>query len=265
MTTAIRISALAAAVLLAGGLSGQAHAGNITPYYLFDGDSQKAVEIVNGAVTSSFSIPSLGYGVAITSSIWLGNRDNNGATQFTLGGAATGQTSSGPGGISQILDGTSNGVNNFGVTCCGVNEVTIANLDWTNQTALFAIPAGGDGIAYDTNSQSLFVSMFGNTVEQFTTTGTELGSFSTSGEVVGLAYEQATDTLWGWDRTDSSLVQYSTAGTLLQSDSVSTGLSNPFGGEMAMSAVAAVPEPASIALMGAGIIALGMTGRRKAN
>ncbi|MBS0361259.1 MAG: PEPxxWA-CTERM sorting domain-containing protein, partial [Proteobacteria bacterium] len=83
--------------------------------------------------------------------------------------------------------------------------------------------------------------------------------------VAALAYEQSSDTLWGWDRSTSSLNQYATDGSLLQSQSIdvaSYGVSNPWGGEMAMSAGAA-PEPAAWALMILGFGAAGAHLRRR--
>jgi hypothetical protein len=240
-----------------------AQAGNVTPYYLLDGDSQRAAVIVNGVVTNSFTIPSLGYPVAIQgSSVWIGHRDNAGGTEYTLAGVPTGNTSPGGAVISQILDGTTNGTNNFGATCCGTVAVTIANNDWSGQSVLFTLPTGAAGIAYDPITDSLFVSFFDATVRQYGMTGSLLGSFAAS--LVGLAYESATDTLWGWDRNNSALLQYSKTGTLLETNVVDldgTGISNPFGGEMAFSAsTTEVPEPAAIALFCAGL--LGLAGLR---
>src|SRR5947209_16935626 len=99
-------------MLLLAGASISASAASATPYYLFDGDSSRAVEIDNGAVVAGFSTFSSGYPPAITNSIWLGGRDNTGAQQYTLNGVPTGNTSVGGPVISQILDGTTSGVHN---------------------------------------------------------------------------------------------------------------------------------------------------------
>lgn len=254
------------AITLSIGAATSAQAGNSTPYYLFSGDDQRAVEILDGIVVNSFAVPLLGYPPAIASTIWLGNRDNNGAAEFGLNGVATGKTSYGAGGISQLLDGTTDGVaHNYGVTCCGLNAVTVANPDWTGQTPLFDLPDNGSGIAFDTAVGTLFVSLYNGTINQYTLTGTLLSSFSTDGSIAGLAYEPNTDTLWGWDRSSQSLFQFSTSGTLLQTnpvDVMSYGVDNPFGGEMAVTTN--VPEPASFAVLGAGLISLGWLRRRRA-
>ena len=254
------------AITLGIAASASAQAGNTTPYYLFSGDDQKAVEISGGVVVNSFNIPSLGYPAAVSSTIWLGNRDNNGAAEFGLNGVATGKTSAGAGGISQLLDGTTNGAaHNYGVTCCGLNAVTVANPDWSGQTPLFDLPDNGSGIAFDTAAGTLFVSLYSGLINQYALSGTLLSSFSTEGFIAGLAYEQNTDTLWGWDRDSQSLRQFSTDGALLQTNPVdvrSYGVNNPFGGEMAT--VTNVPEPASFAVLGAGLVALGWLRRRRA-
>ncbi|MBS0360622.1 MAG: hypothetical protein JSR98_04525, partial [Proteobacteria bacterium] len=157
-----RLTPLAALVGLAALYAAPAGA---TPYYLFDGDSQNAVEIDGGAVVNAFQTYSLGYPVAITNSIWLGQRDNQGAVQYNLDGTPTGLTATGGNVISQILDGTTDGTHNYGVTCCtSQNLVTVANGDWTNQQTLFTISDNAGGIAYDSASGSLFVSTFSGSI-----------------------------------------------------------------------------------------------------
>src|SRR3954463_15210776 len=110
-----------------------AQADNITPYYLFDGDSSVGYKIAKGTATPFATYP-LAYPVAIRDSIWLGHRDDAGAREFTLNGTTTGATSVGGGTFTQLLDGTAGGSKNFGVECCGVqNSVTIAKSDWSDQ------------------------------------------------------------------------------------------------------------------------------------
>jgi PEP-CTERM motif len=265
----MNIESLAGAFLITLSVGSPVWASNLTPYYLFDGDSSHAVEILNGSVVNAFNTFSLGYPVAITNTIWLGNRDNTGGAQYTLGGVATGATSAGGTFISQILDGTTNGVNNFGVTCCAAtNIVTIANANWSNQQRLFALSGAGaggaEGITFDTANNHLFVSTFSDVLQEYSLTGTLISSTSLNHNIAGLAYEQATDTLWGWDRGTSSLDQFSTSGALLQSQNINVsvfGVFNPFGGEMSISAV---PEPSTWAMMLLGFAGVGfMAYRRK--
>ncbi len=255
------IKSLLTTALLAGAIAAPVQAAS---YYLFDGDSSAAVEIANGVVVNSFSTFGLAYPVAVTSTIWLGGRDNGGSVEYTLAGTPTGNTAAGGALITQLLDGTSDGSRNYGVTCCsGQNVVTIANADWSNQQTLFNLSENGTGIAFDTSTGTLFVSGFGGTIMNYALDGTVLGSFGA--DLVALAYDRASDSLFGWNRNASSLDQYSKSGTLLQSQVVNVGafgVSNPFGGEIAASA-AAVPEPASWALLIAGFGLTGAAMRRR--
>ena len=181
---------LLVSAVLAGAMAVPAQAAS---YYLFDGDGTRAVEIANGAVVNSFTTFSLAYPVAITGTIWVGGRDNGGSTEYTLAGTPTGNTAAGGPVITQLLDGTTDGSRNYGVTCCSAQSiVTVANADWSNQQTLFNLGDNGSGIAFDTASGSLFVSGFGGTITNYSLTGTVLGSFSA--DLVGLAYDQASDT-----------------------------------------------------------------------
>jgi len=242
-----------------------ANAANITPYYLTDGDSNIAYEITNGVVTNSFSTFRLGYPLAVRDTIWLDHRDDNGATEYTLAGVSTGNTSAGGNNFSQLLDGASGNNANYGVECCGsTNSVTVANADWSNQTVLFDLGFSGSGVAYDFTNDSLFVSEFGTTIYNFDLAGQLIQSFDLGMQLVGLAYEMATDTIWGFNRQTNNLVQFNKNGSILQDvDIAGFTPNNPFGGEMRVSNVPTVPEPAPMALLGLGLLGLGLLRKRR--
>jgi hypothetical protein len=203
---ALRVLGLVLAPFWIAVTAGPAHATNSTPYYLFDGDSQIAWEIVNGAVANTFSTFSIGYPVAARDTIWLGDLSDTGAVEYQLDGTATGSTSAGGISFYQLLDGAAGPNANYAVECCGTpNSVTVAGLDWSNQQALFDLDPGnpptdrGDGIAYDLSDDTLYVATLSSrTITHYDLVGNVLDSFVLpQGQgLVALAYEQSTDTLW---------------------------------------------------------------------
>ena len=240
------------------------------PYYLFDGDSNVAYELSTstGTLTNTFNTFSLGYPAAIRTSIWLGGRDDTGATEYSLGRLATGNTSAGGGNFSQLLDGaTGTNGKNYGVECCSAtNSVTVANADWSGQAFLFNLSGDGAGIAFDPSDNTLFVTDFSGIITHYNLVGGVLGTFNLGQVLIGLAFDQSTDTFWGFNRNTDNLVQFSRAGAMLSDlDIPGFNPSNPFGGEMAvtMAITNQVPEPASLALTLAALGGLVITRRRK--
>src|SRR4051812_32870855 len=253
---------VAVAFVMQGSL---AHADSLTPYFLFDGDSHIGYKIANGSVTP-FETFSRGYPVAIRDSIWLGDVDDKGAREFTLNGLSTGRAIAGDQSFSQLLDGTAGPSNNFGVECCGAtNSVTIANTDWSSQRVLFNIPFHGSGIAYDGLTGTLYVSEeLLPTVRHYSLDGQLLDIFNLKQSLVGLAYEQASDSFWGFNRSTNNLVNFNRGGVVLQDiDIPGFTPSNPWAGEMRV-AVSATPEPTSLMLLGTGVLLVARLRRHRA-
>ncbi len=255
MSRTTRLAAMAALVLGAAAIA----AAQSTPYYITDGDASTMYIVQNGTLQATVPTYSLAYPLAVMTSVILGQRDDAGAREYTLAGAPTGNTWTGSGQFTQILDGATDGTTyNYGVLCCtAVPSVIRTNLHWQNSTVLFNLPGGQDGwgIAYDPTTAHLFVSMSGPIVREFDLAGNQLSSFTpAAGTLVGLAYEQSTDTLWGKLNGGGTLYQYSKSGTLLNTVVVpGFSPSNDYGGEMQAAPIEPIP-----ALSGAGLAALGL-------
>jgi hypothetical protein len=268
------IAALAALglSLLAGPASAQQ-----TPFYIFDGDSQNGYIVQNGQMINNFTTAAvgIGYPVAVRNTVWLGDRDNNGAAEYTLGGVPTGNTSAGAGGFTQLLDGTGDAFNNFGIEWGSNGDtVTVANQNWTGQTTLFNLPTTNvaSSITVDTSAGVFYIGGFNDVLNVYTFEGTLLNSFNVAVSLDCLAYEALTDTLWVAPNQGSQVVQLSKTGAILNTINVVAGpgqtftaFGNNFGGEMPLSGGggSAAPEPGSVAFALLGISALGIVARRK--
>ena len=260
------------AAVLALTLSNGVAGAQTSAYYIASGDNSKTYIVQNGVLIKQFTSIASGYPIAVTNTIWLGKTDDSGATEYTLGGVATGNTSSGGNKFSQLLDGTSDGKgNNYGVQLDNPNAVTIANSNWSNQRTLFLSNTGKhfESIAYDTKNNHLFIGVSGGQLLEFDLAGNLLSTKTPESDLASLAYEQATDTLWAAPNNGNRINQYSTSGSLLQSITVSgvASFGNNFGGEFAVGPAASVPEPGSIAFL----VGIASTGglfafkRRRAN
>ncbi len=238
-------------------VSSAAWAGPV--FYLTDGDSSIAyrIDLGTGTYLGSFATFSLGYPVAIGDTVRIAQRDNGTGYEYNLNGTPTGVTFAGSSYISELLDGTTDGdMYNFAVQCCaGPNYVVRTDRMWQNSSLLFALPDSGRGIAFDPVDGTLWVSLYDNTVRQYTQAGVQISQFAYSGSWRALAYDASSDSLWAFVGGGNQFVQFDRSGNILQNLTVE-GLyaSNPFGGEIA-NASSAVPEPGSLILFGLGALA----------
>lgn len=223
--------------------------------YVFNGDSDTGFIVDTDAQTfTSFDTTDadIGYAVAVTDRVILGDRDDRVAAEYDLNGNFTGNTFPGGGNFSQLLDGTTNGIDaNYGIECCDTTiSVTVADLNWQNQSVLFDIPFNGSGITYDPSTDTLWVSTFDNgDIRNFSLTGTELSSFPatdiSAGDACCMAYDTETDTLWIGENNTNVLYNYSKTGTLIESITIpGWDPGNIYGAEAVM--VGALPESVAV-------------------
>jgi len=237
--------------------------------YITDGDSAtlQAIDTTSGSISFSATTHTIGYPIAVRGTIWIGERDNDDqAVEYNIAdGSPTGNTAAlaGPS-FGNFVDGAVNGSVNYTlVAFTSSSTVYQTNADWTNPSSLFSV-SGSDivGITFDSVAGTLWISD-SSTIYQYSLAGALLGSFAHSGGRGSLAWDSGDDTLWYVpNEEDDPLLQYSKGGALLQSLSTPTRASNVWGAEFAAAGGGEVPEPGTVALMGAGLAGLLLLKRR---
>jgi hypothetical protein len=229
-----KIQILLATLIMLSGVSITVHANTL---YVTDGDSSRLaiVDTDTGILLNTTTTHTLGYPIAIRDTIWIGYYGTGDHTvfEYDLAGTPTGNSSS-----VTSLRGTDGAVNgNVTYTLAPAFNAT-ANVyqcdsNFGNPVSLFTVP-GTDlvGITFDTVGGNLWISD-SITIYQYNLSGTLISSFAHAGSRGCLAYDPTTDTLWYVSNNSNEIRQYSKAGSLMQTMTV-TGLSaNNWGAEFA--------------------------------
>jgi hypothetical protein len=249
--------------------------GPISPYYLTAGDEGMNWVVQGNAVVNSWAQahPEEGgeYAIAVSSTVRTLGNGNQGfsgpshvGSEYTLGGVFTGTTYPYPVPNAAFYDGTTDGTHNYSVDY-GNGGVWQFDSAWANPVSLFATAVNDLGITFDPLDNTLWVSAFnGNTVTHYSLAGAVLGSFvGPTSSLTSLALDPADGTLWmGSQATQGTFYQYSRAGAPLGTVTYTELVpQNTLGGEFASGGAAAVPEPGSLAMLGA--CGLGLLGIRR--
>lgn len=224
-----------AGAIVGATLVGTAANAQTSTLYVTDGDSSR-LAIVQGGSATIVTSHNKGYPIAVTGSVWIG--DYNGTQpntiEYDLAGTATGNFS--PYSHVFAVDATTDGTVGYELGNAFSSSATVyslsADLSGT-PTAMFNV-SGSQlvGITYDSASGNLWISD-GRTIFEYTTGGALLGSFPHNNNRGCLAYEAATDTLWYVPNGSNDILQFSKAGTLLQTVNVPGLASNNWGAEFA--------------------------------
>ncbi len=223
-----KCSVIAAAVLLCA-TAGLA-AGQASPLYMFSYDTNQAVIVQNGQVIGQFTNSGAfrETALAIHSTIRvLGRNPGENGREYDLNGAPLGGGPYNNPAYVDVYDATTDGTFNYGIAHNDFNTnfaVVRGDANWNNVSVLFVPVDRSSGIAYDGNTNTLWIA--GNvggltSLMQYDLSGNLLQHISLSfigGAGYGLAWDPADDTLWVTGAFNGGTVdayQFSKSGVLL--------------------------------------------------
>lgn len=208
--------------------------------FLMAGDQSTFNVIQNGTLLRSWTVApgsaQYQYPIAVTNVIrTTGANVNEIGADYDFNGTDLTLRYPHPAGTARCWDGTTDGANNYAID--NVGAVFQFQGDWTNPVLLFSVATFG-GITYDPTNNSLWVSLWtGNTITNYTMTGTVISSFNAGHQRnMALALDPADGTLWLHDRNvTGTYEQWSRTGTMLNRIAVPgmTG-QNCLGGEFSL-------------------------------
>lgn len=233
-------------------LSQLALAGPVSEYYVTDGDSQRLVVIQGNSIVRQWRLRDNQYPIAVVNTVRAyATYSHNTGSEYTLQGVYTGTDYPFQGDAGQSLDGATDAVRRNWLISFNDNFVYEFDRNWASPRQLFQLPSTPTGITYDMRTGNLWIAHDQGVIEQRRLDGTVVSSFAQGGGRVGsLAWEPATDTLWGVVNGTNEIRNWRKDGTLLESAQINGLASNNWGGEFA------VPEPATLLLASLGAAAL---------
>lgn len=223
-------------------------AGPTSEYFITDGDSRRLVVVQGSSIIRNWTLRDNTYPIAVVDTVRAyATYSNNTGSEYKLDGTYTGVDYPFQGDAGQSLDGATDATSRNWLVSFNDSYVWQFTRDWKNPRQLFRLPSTPTGITYDLKTGNFWIAHDQGVIEERKLDGTVLKSFSQGGGRVGcLAYEPATDTIWGVVNGRNTIRQYDKNGNILQSVEINGLASNNWGGEFA------VPEPAALLMLALG-------------